>query len=388
MIPTFEFALPTTIVFGVGVTKDIVNALEQEQAKTVMVVADKNLCDLGMIDPIVDMLKENNYTYYIWNDIRPNPLSSQVTACGEMCREKNVDVIIAVGGGSSMDCGKGAALVATNGGDITEYLELKFDDKKPIENPLLPLIAVPTTSGTGSEVTECMVIVDPMDRKDIVYDALVAPKYAYVDPAMTFGCPKSVTANTGLDVLGHALEAYVSTLENQMADQLGLEAIKLVFKWLPKAVEGDEEARIYMSLASMYAGVAQSKNGCVLPHAISNPLSTHHVVPHGLGVGVSQVPTIKLLKDVVPEKYLDVMEYLGDKEATLENAGDRLIGKITQLLADVGVPEKLHIDGITDKMLEEYAEENLLDVTDCDPCPKQPVTYEDMIGIYYQIIDL
>ncbi len=388
MIPTFEFALPTTIVFGVGVTKDIVNALEQEQAKTVMVVADKNLCDLGMIDPIVDMLKENNYTYYIWNDIRPNPLSSQVTACGEMCREKNVDVIIAVGGGSSMDCGKGAALVATNGGDITEYLELKFDDKKPIENPLLPLIAVPTTSGTGSEVTECMVIVDPMDRKDIVYDALVAPKYAYVDPAMTFGCPKSVTANTGLDVLGHALEAYVSTLENQMADQLGLEAIKLVFKWLPKAVEGDEEARIYMSLASMYAGVAQSKNGCVLPHAISNPLSTHHGVPHGLGVGVSQVPTIKLLKDVVPEKYLDVMEYLGDKEATLENAGDRLIGKITQLLADVGVPEKLHIDGITDKMLEEYAEENLLDVTDCDPCPKQPVTYEDMIGIYYQIIDL
>lgn len=388
MIPTFEFALPTTIEFGVGVTKDIVNALEQEQAKTVMVVADKNLCDLGMIDPIVDMLKENNYTYYIWNDIRPNPLSSQVTACGEMCREKNVDVIIAVGGGSSMDCGKGAALVATNGGDITEYLELKFDDKKPIENPLLPLIAVPTTSGTGSEVTECMVIVDPMDRKDIVYDALVAPKYAYVDPAMTFGCPKSVTANTGLDVLGHALEAYVSTLENQMADQLGLEAIKLVFKWLPKAVEGDEEARIYMSLASMYAGVAQSKNGCVLPHAISNPLSTHHGVPHGLGVGVSQVPTIKLLKDVVPEKYLDVMEYLGDKEATLENAGDRLIGKITQLLADVGVPEKLHIDGITDKMLEEYAEENLLDVTDCDPCPKQPVTYEDMIGIYYQIIDL
>ena len=388
MIPTFEFALPTTIEFGVGVTKDIVNALEQEQAKTVMVVADKNLCDLGMIDPIVDMLKENNYTYYIWNDIRPNPLSSQVTACGEMCREKNVDVIIAVGGGSSMDCGKGAALVATNGGDITEYLELKFDDKKPIENPLLPLIAVPTTSGTGSEVTECMVIVDPMDRKDIVYDALVAPKYAYVDPAMTFGCPKSVTANTGLDVLGHALEAYVSTLENQMADQLGLEAIKLVFKWLPKAVEGDEEARIYMSLASMYAGVAQSNNGCVRPHAISNPLSTHHGVPHGLGVGVSQVPTIKLLKDVVPEKYLDVMEYLGDKEATLENAGDRLIGKITQLLADVGVPEKLHIDGITDKMLEEYAEENLLDVTDCDPCPKQPVTYEDMIGIYYQIIDL
>ena len=388
MIPTFEFVLPTTIEFGVGVTSNIIHALDQERAKTVMVVSDKTLCDLGMIDPIVNMLKENKITYYVWNDIRPNPLSTQVTACGRMCREKFVDAIIAVGGGSSMDCAKGAALIATNGGDITDYLELRGAYKQSIEKPLLPLIAVPTTSGTGSEVTECMVIVDTLDRKDIVYDTRVAPKYAFVDPAMTFNCPRNVTANTGLDVLGHALEAYCSRLENKIADQLGLEAIKLVFKWLPRAVEGDEEARIHMSLASMYAGIAQSKNSCILPHAISNPLSAHHGIPHGLGVGVAQVPTIELLKDTIPWKYKEVMDYIEGGSVDEADSANRLIEKIRKLLADCGIPEKLHISDITEAQLESYAEEDLLDLTDLDPCPKQPVTYDNLLDIYHQIIEL
>ena len=389
MITPFTFQNYDTIEFGAGKIKEIMTSIEKEHATKAMVVVDGGLRKLGLYKKVTDILEANSFPYLLFSDFTPNPSVLSVDACAKQIREEGCDIIIAIGGGSSMDVGKGAAVVATNEGSIMDYMYLRHDKARKVVNPLLPLIAVPTTSGTGSEVSECIVLIDTDQIKDVFYDSVLLPKYAYVDPEMTYGMPKSVCANTGLDVLGHALEAYVSTLENEMADLFAKEAIRLTFAYLPASVQGDEEARNYMALASMYAGIAQSKNGCVIPHAVSCPLSALKKVPHGLGVGVAQIPNIEYTSKVSAKKYKAVIDYIDPhgSEIPEEKAAEALIEKIHGLFKAVGVDEKLDIGPVDEAFIQRMAKEALLEI-DIEGSPRQPVTEEDLIGIYHEILKL
>jgi alcohol dehydrogenase class IV len=389
MITPFTFQNYDTIEFGAGKIKEIMTSIEKEHATKAMVVVDGGLRKLGLYKKVTDILEANSFPYLLFSDFTPNPSVLSVDACAKQIREEGCDIIIAIGGGSSMDVGKGAAVVATNEGSIMDYMYLRHDKARKVVNPLLPLIAVPTTSGTGSEVSECIVLIDTDQIKDVFYDSVLLPKYAYVDPEMTYGMPKSVCANTGLDVLGHALEAYVSTLENEMADLFAKEAIRLTFAYLPASVQGDEEARNYMALASMYAGIAQSKNGCVIPHAVSCPLSALKKVPHGLGVGVAQIPNIEYTSKVSAKKYKAVIDYIDPhgSEIPEEKAAEALIEKIHGLFKAVGVDEKVDIGPVDEAFIQRMAKEALLEI-DIEGSPRQPVTEEDLIGIYHEILKL
>lgn len=388
MIQNFTFEFPTIIEFGVGKSKEIMTAINAKNAKKAMIVSDKQIVSLGIVKPIQAILDENGIKHLLFDDVMQNPRSHVVDACADICKKEKCDIIITVGGGSVMDTGKGAAVIATNEGGIMDYLSMRGDEVREIKNPLLPVIAIPTTSGTGSEVSDCIVITGSDEIKDILYTTILVPAYAFVDPELTYGVPASITANTGLDVLGHAVEAYVATLDNKIAELLGLEAIKMTFDHLPAAVKGDKQAREYMALASMYAGIAQSKNGCSLPHAVSCPLSIKHGIAHGLGVGVCQIPTIEYTKDVLAHLYKDIIVYIDPACANVKesDAPGVLIDKIHQLFKDIGVDEQVDIGPIEPGYIRVLSEYAMKEAGDIEGCARQPVSLEDLDDIFRKIV--
>lgn len=384
MIEPFTFDFQTTIEFGCGKSKEIVKKIRELTVERIMVVTDAQLMQLGILDSILNGMTEQGLDYVIYDSVLPNPRAEQVDECAALYRKAECQLVLAIGGGSVMDVAKGAAVIAANGGEIMDYLLLRGEERKVCRKAPEKLIAVPTTSGTGSEVSECIVIIDKNGKKDLMLAPELAPEYAYVDPELTYNVPSFITAVTGLDVLGHAIESYVSSLESRFAELFALEAIKLTFQYLPAAVQGNREARNQMALASVYAGIAQSKNGCILPHAVSCPLSVRYKVPHGYAVGIAQIPSITFTRDVCGAKYEEIVRYIGEPGEGTEGA-DILIQKIHDLFRAVSLDEKVDIGELDDDLLNSLAEDALLEV-DIEDCPRQPVSKSDIIEIYKEIL--
>ncbi len=384
MVQPFLFDFRTTIEFGCGKSEKIGEKIYKLGARKVLIVTDAQLMKLGLLEHMIKNLEEYGISYEIYDSVLPNPRAQQVDECAKVYQKKHCEMLVAVGGGSVMDVAKGAAVVAANGGEIMDYLLLRKDRMRQCTQQPEKLIAVPTTSGTGSEVSECIVITDKNEKKDLMLAPELAPEYAVVDPRLTYGVPAHITAMTGLDVLGHAVESYVSKNENKIAELFALEAIRLTFENLSAAVKGSEDARIQMALASVYAGIAQSKNGCILPHAISCPLSVRYKIPHGYAVGIAQIPSIKYTKKVCSGKYEEITHYLGIT-GNGKNSGDILIEKIKTLFDEISLNEKVDIGEKTEELLCSLAEDAMLEV-DIEDCPSQPVKLEDLIAIYKEIL--
>lgn len=381
----FEYFLSTKIQFGEGtLVPNLQKILKEKEVKKVLVVTDQVLMELQILDGLLGMLDEQKIWYRIFRDVEPNPRVETVDKCRDLCLEESCDLIIAVGGGSVMDTAKGAAVLCTNSGSIHDYLAGRKEDAKAIVNPSVPVIAVPTTSGTGAEVSDCIVVIDTNHIKDLMIADELAPAYALLDPTLTYKVPAGITANTGLDVLGHALEAYTSEIYSPIAQLMALEAIRIVFGYLPDCVNhGGCEARNKMAYASLLAGVAQSKCGCTVPHALSCPLTVYYKVPHGLGVGIGQIPAIEYNRDIIPEKYQEVLKYL-NIEAEQQQAPDILIQMIKKLFQDIGVNEYLELEGITEEELNKLARDSMAD--DGVEVNPRKVTENDMKGLFQKII--
>jgi alcohol dehydrogenase len=280
----WDYSQPVKIKFGNGTIKELAEIVNSYGCNNGLLVSDAFFLQNGLADQIIEDSKGTLTT--VFADISPNPDVTEVDACAAVIREKNIDFVVALGGGSAMDCAKAAASVCLTNDSIRVY----HGTGVTIPEEHLPLIAVPTTSGTGSEVTCVSVLTDKENgKKAPIGSPGFYPDYAIVDPILTHSMPPHVTAGTGIDVLSHAVEGYWSNFHQPICDALAIHSIDLVLKYLFKTYENplDFETREKMAEASVIAGLAFTLPKTTSSHACSYPLTNIYKIPHGEACGLT-----------------------------------------------------------------------------------------------------
>ena len=287
MMSTFSFTIPTQIQFGpdisrqAGVVTKSITASSEDTIKTgVLVIIDPGIKDAVWVKDILASIQESGFHYLKFDEVKPNPRDEDVYRAASVLKEKNIGAVVAIGGGSTIDTAKTAALLATHGGKVSDYAGWA-----KVPGPILPLVAIPTTAGSGSEATCWAVITDSHSHNKLaIGDRHLAPAVALVDPALTLSLPANLTAATGMDALTHAIEAYLSVLSSPVNDLLALESIRLVAANLRQVLtKGDDlESRKAMMLASTLGGIVINNADVAGVHCLSESMGSLYDAPHGL----------------------------------------------------------------------------------------------------------
>ncbi len=308
-----EFALPTRVIFGEACSRAAGEHAARLGARRALLVTDPGVLEAGAAEGVADALGRAGLVVTVFDRVDPNPRVASVRAGADIARAARCDVLVAVGGGSVIDTAKAVGLVLANGGDVVEY-DFTLDEPRPIDRPITPLVAVPTTAGTGSEVTFWAVVTDPERREKLgVGGPLMAPAVALVDPELTLTLSPALTAFTGLDALTHAVEALAATSAGPFSDLCALRAVSLAATSLRRAVAdgGDRTARRDMALASLLAGAAFTNADVGAVHCIAEVVGGLYDLPHGLVCALYLPPVVEFSAAAAPERYAAVAEALG-----------------------------------------------------------------------------
>lgn len=333
-----EFRMPKTVFYG----NDSLTRLGEQAAllgKKVLIVSDKIMTQIGVVAKCQKYLEDAGIAYACYLEVNSEPTDTYVSEALTICKEQQCDVVAAVGGGSCIDAAKAVAVVASNGGYIGDYM----GGKKKIQNKPLPLIAIPTTSGTGSEVTAVTVINNTKDDvKMMIKDPAFIPEVAIVDPVLTYSTPPQVTAATGIDALCHAMEAYISRVSQPITDQLALSSIEMIVNNLRAAYQdgNDVEAREKMAIASMQAGIAFSNASVTLVHGMSRPIGALFHVPHGISNAMLLPAVLEFTKESAVERLAVIGRILRpDLEALTDSElADVTVDEVKKLCNDLNIP--------------------------------------------------
>ena len=371
-----KFVLNETSYFGKGAREELPGEIKKRGFQKVFLVSDKSLVEAGVAKKIEEILEKAGISYTLYSEIKPNPNIQNVTDGVKACKEAGADVIVAVGGGSSIDTAKGISIVMTikslNGASNTV-------------NRGMPIIALPTTAGTAAEVTINYVITDEERKiKMVCVDPNDIPILAIIDSELMASMPKSLAAATGMDALTHAVEGYITKAHNEMSDMFHMKAIKMIFKYLPAAVnEKDDEAIEMMGMAQYIAGMGFSNVGLGIVHSMAHQLGAVYDTPHGVANAMLLPFVMEYNADSTGDKYRDIAKAMGVESTELlstEEARKAAIGAVRQLSVDVGIPQGLKEVGVKEEDFRKLAEMSMIDA--CTPGnPKEP-TVEDIIEIY------
>lgn len=379
---SFIFQSPVKIIYGI----DALEALGKEAVnygkKVMMVTGRTSARKTGALLKTMDILKEYDLEVIVFDEVESDPSVHTVRKGTEKAKEHEIDVIVALGGGSALDAAKAISAMCTNPGDITNY------EKNTLTNAGLPIIAIPTTAGTGSEISKFTVITDTERKiKMLIGGEAIIPKVAILDPGLTVMMPKHVTAATGMDALTHAIEAYISKVSQPMTDIYALQAIELISKYLPMAVLDGEnmEARQNMLMGQMYAGFAFSNASVALVHAMARPLGAYFDVPHGLANALLLPTVMEFNRPACKEKLLRVAMAMGEKvEGLSENEGSsKAITALKQLFLETGLPKSLKEVGVLRESIEDLAKDAIQSGSVLFN-PRKP-SLEEIINLYEQI---
>ena len=306
---------PNKVIFGFGSSANVAAEVSSLRGGRVLVVTDPGVVAAGLLESVERSLKAGTIAYEIYAEVEPEPPARVIDEGAAVFKAAGCEVIVGVGGGSSLDVAKGISILAANRGRILDYIGIDTVPRKGA-----PMILVPTTAGTGSEVTRVLVMTDEeQNKKSVVFTPFALPDAAIVDPLLTMSMPSVVTADTGADALVHAVEAYVSMNATVFSDLWAEEAIRLIGTYLPVAcAKGSNlEARYHMSLAATLAGLAFTSGGLGAVHALAYPLGTEYHMTHGRTNAMMLPHVMNFNLPGNPEKYGRIAELLGQDTAGL-----------------------------------------------------------------------
>ncbi|MGM0396261.1 MAG: iron-containing alcohol dehydrogenase [Bacillota bacterium] len=342
MIGIFDFVLPTKIRYGAGSLKFLGEELRLLDAKKVMIITDKGIIKSGLMDILKGTLSSEDFELIIFDKIEANPKDYNVEECAKLARQENVDTLVAFGGGSPIDAAKAAAVLARQGGRIRDY-----EGKGKIKEDCLPLITVPTTAGTGSEVTFSSVITDTEKNfKFTVKSPYIAAKTALVDPELTQSVPPLITASTGIDALTHGIEGYTANCTEPIAEALGLYAVEYIASSIEKAVKNgnDLESRDRMMMGSLMAGLSFSHSDVASVHCMAEALGSMYDAPHGLCNSILLPYVMEYNLPAAEHKYARIARAMGIDGKDDSDTARKGIEFIKDLSGEIGLPGLSSLD--------------------------------------------
>ena len=376
-----KFVLNETSYFGFGAREVLPEEIRNRGYKKVLVVTDKSLFEIGLTKKVTDKLDEAGIEYTVFSDVKPNPTVTNVKDGLRVCREFGADVIVAVGGGSSIDTAKGISIVMTNP-DREDIVSL--NGASNTVNKGMPLIALPTTHGTAAEVTINYVITDEeREIKMVCVDPHDIPLVAIVDTELMSTLPKSIASSTGMDALTHAIEGYITKAHNTMSDMFHMRAIELIFENLPAAVnEKNQDAIDKMGLAQYIAGMAFSNVGLGVVHGMAHPLGAIFDIPHGVANALLLPIIMEFNAPAALDKYVEIAKAMTvyKEGMSQEEAARAAVDAVRALSVRVGIPQHLSELGIKESDLDKLATAAIADV--CTPGNPREVTKEIILDLY------
>lgn len=381
-----RFILNEVSYFGPGARKMLPEAILRMEKKKALVVTDPGLIKFGVAKMVTDVLDEAGIAYEIFSDVKPNPTVTNVTNGIEAFRKAEADVIVAIGGGSSIDTAKGIGIVISNP-DFADIVSL--EGCAPTKHKSVPIIALPTTAGTAAETTINYVIIDEEKQKKMVcVDPNDIPAVAIIDAELMYSLPKSLTAATGMDALTHAIEGYITKAAWEMSDMFEIEAVRMIARYLPVAVEepSNADARNGMAVAQYIAGMAFSNVGLGLVHGMAHPMGSLFDVPHGVANALLLPTVMRFNKEKCLDRYPSIARAMGVNidGMTAEQASDAACEAVQALAIKVGIPQHLSELGITENDIPRLAEQALADV--CTPGNPREVTLEQITELYKSVL--
>lgn len=380
----YKFVLNETSYHGYGALDGIVEVIESRGIKKIAIFVDSFLKENNISAKVTDKIDGLDVEYTYFTDIKPNPSIKNVLDGLKVLREFEADAVIAIGGGSVIDCSKAAAIINTNP---------EFEDVKSLEgvadtkNPATPIIAIPTTAGTAAEVTINYVITDEeLERKMVCVDPHDIPVVAIVDPTMMESMPAGLTAATGMDALTHAIEGYITKGANDLSDMLHIKAIELIAEYLPLAVKNDKTGREKMALGQYIAGMGFSNVGLGLVHSMAHPLGAVYDTPHGVANAIILPKVMEFNAEYTGEKYKDIAKAMGVENVdsmSQEEYRKAAVKAVADLAKEVNIPENLK-EIVDEKDLDFLAKSAFEDA--CLPGNPRDTNQEEIKNLYKDLI--
>ena len=377
---TAVWSFPTRILFGEGAVSEIGTEAKRLGATCALLVSDTGVAEAGLLEPVKAALDTADIAHSAFTDISSNPLEKEVWAATAAFKSSGADLFIAVGGGSALDVAKIVKVSATHPAPLSQYDDAIGGDAR-ITKPMAPLIAVPTTAGTGSEVGRAGVVtLEETNKKTIIFAPSLIPDVAILDPALTVTMPVKITAATGFDALTHNIEAYCTPGDHPMADAIALEGVNLAVKNLARVVqEGkDLKARGAMMKAAMMGAVAFQK-GLGACHALAHPISAEFGLHHGLANALCLPAVMDFNRSAVPARIARLARVLGVRGDDEETLAFECAGAVRALRRKVGLPEGLAATNIPEDALGKLAKLAMEDATHKQN--PRPCSEEDMLAL-------